>query len=294
MKNIIKASLSLFSVIALLTACSGNSDTNPVIGTVAENEIPSEPVLFKPEISANLENVKSNAPVKSFMGINGEELSVSFAVNVIEPNPERQSNYAFIYDHAYITYNTPWYERDSLNSEKYLDSSDWVEKYNEYLQNKSNYYIVKRGDKLKNGLICTDAETTYYYNHDGHISLLNTEVCLSGELTLTGTVYSLQDEETVVITGKGDLTFWPDADNGIIPNSYEMFLSEKVDIDSTPVIYESFYLGNISDLSEEYASLINENEYTDIQVTLKDIHLRFANDGTIRGSSAKVVDMKVI
>ena len=82
MKKIIKASLSLFSVIALLTGCSGNRDTNPILGTVAENEIPSEPKLHHYEKYDDFEDMKAEMPVKSIMGFNQEELSVDSAVGI--------------------------------------------------------------------------------------------------------------------------------------------------------------------------------------------------------------------
>ena len=297
MNRIIKASLSIFSAAVLITACSSGNVTNPIAGSAGENETPSEPKLFHAAVSDNLADIKAGSPVKSFTGACGEELSVDSAVNVIPPDYETSSNYAYLYDYAYLTYNTSIYERDSLDPEKSiffikLDSSELTEKYNEYLNNKSNVYTVKRGDKLQNGLICTDAKTGFYCNNDGAVSLLTTEACFSGELTLTGTLRCLQEEDP--IAGKGALAFIPDADNGNIPARYEMSLPEKAEIDSTQLIYESFQLGNISELPEEYALLIKDNEYTDVQITIKDIHLSLASNKTDFGSSAVIVDMKAI
>lgn len=284
MKKIIKASLSLFSVAALLTACSGGNETNnPIIGKVTDGEIPSEPNL-----------VHYSMPVKTIMGLKGEELPIEAATTVVYPDPETHSNYAFVYDHSYFTYNTPIFDRDSRDSEYIflinLDSSESADKYIEYLKSKSEIYTVKKGDKLKNGLICTDARTGFYYNNDGNISLLSTEACFSGELTLTGTISCFQGEEPE--NSKGDLFFYPDKDNGKVLSRYEDCVPENVESDSKQMIYESFHLGNVSEMSEELASLVKDNECTNVQVTLKNIHL--SNSSTGFGSSAVAVDMKVI
>lgn len=283
---------SLLSAIVLFSACSHSSEANPIVGVISEDKIPAEPKLVHAAITESLDNVKTGAPVKSFTGIDGETLSVESAVNVIEPDPETQSNYVFVYDNSYLSYNTPVYEIESEGLGVTLDTDETTKKYNEYLNSKKKVYTVKRGDKLENGLICTDANTSYYYNDDGSVSLLDTQACFSGELTLTGTVRCTQDDDPIV--GKGDLTFYPDAGNGNIISRYETNLPESVDINSSGILYEKFRFGNISDLAEEYASMIGDNECINVQVTLKDIHISLSNGQTDLGSFAVVADMKVI
>lgn len=283
---------SLLSAIVLFSACSNSGETNPIVGVISEDKIPSEPKLIHAAITENLNNAKTEAPVKSFTGIGGESLSVESAVNVIEPDPETHSNYVFVYDNSYLSYNTPVYEIESEGLGVTLDTDETTKKYNEYLNSKKKVYTVKRGDKLENGLICTDANTSYYYNNDGSVSLLDTQACFSGELTLTGTVRCTQDDDPIV--GKGDLTFYPDAGNGNIISRYETSLPESVDINSSGILYEKFRFGNISDLDEEYASMIGDNECINVRVTLKDIHISLSNGQTDLGSFAVVADMKVI
>lgn len=257
MKNIIKASLSLFSIIALLIACSGWSATNPIIGTVTENEIPSEPKMSHAEISEDLEKAKSELTVKNITGLNGEKLSVDSAVNIVDD--------LIVYDHSYFVYNS------------------------------SDIFTVKKGDKLENGLICTDAETVFSIT-SVEPSIYCSDSCFSGELTLTGTIHCFQNDDDDPFFSKGDMLFIPDADNKNVPARYDYaFSNENAEIDDEYLnSNKRLRLGNISDLPSEYASLISDKEYTNTQVTIKDIHLSFSNYKTDLGSSAVVVDMKVI
>ncbi len=290
MKKVIKTSLSLLSVVALITACSNEKSmnlVNPIVGTVAENEIPSEPDMLHSDKSEYYDDMKSECKYKKFMGADGNTLSVNEAVNVLNLNSESSTNnYAMEYDFAYFTYTPSMYEGD-LVFDIPVDSAEYEEKYNEYLLSKAYVFKVKKGDKLQNGLICTDA-VTYYFDSpkDNESIFISTDACFSGELTLTGTIRYLKEDP---IVGKGALQFFPDSSCGKIPCVYEenFFPARQY---SNPWLG----LGNISDLPDNLASLIKDNEYTNVEVTIKDLHLSYANNKTNYGSSAVIVDMKTI
>lgn len=296
MNKIIKTTVSLFSALAVLTACStDNSGKTLITGNVPEDQIPMALNLPYPkDEDKDLKNIKAASPVKSFQGIDGETLSVESAYDIVEPGADT-SSYIFLYDFAYIQYAAPIYDSDSSETEKaipymYLDSSDSVNEFKEYLNSHSTNYKIKRGDKLNNGLVCTDAVSRFDVSGE-NAELVDTIASFSGEITLTGTVCRYQDE----ILGEESLCFFPDSKNGNVISGYDVVTDSKnVELGSKYPIFERFVLDNAPDVLEKYASIIGDSEYVNVSVTLKDICLSHWGSKTNLGSSAAVVDMKAV
>lgn len=294
-----KAKIALIIISALiLTACSGEAERGgyPIVGTVAEEEIPSEPKLKHSPVS----EISEIPDIPAFAGAAGELLTEGSAVNIYS-NTDSYPDYYYIleYDHSYFTYVVPIYQRNSLENNDHLysiDTPEALDEYNLYLKNKSVIYTVRAGDKLENGLICTDAQTAYIYhdNTEQAVPYLHySEAAFSGELTLTGTIHCEQEESPIPDKGKGFLTFIADSDNGNVPDEYRRIIY-KVLHGGKASYYEMFQLGNISDLTEEQARLIGNNEYTDVQITIKNIHLFYGNFGYWPSKIADIVDIKLI
>lgn len=292
MKKMIKTSLSLLSAVTMLTACSSDSfvyPSNPIIGTVPESEIPipSGLTMDYSDKSDDLEEMKAACGYISFMGEDGKGIENDDVYNIRElsgdTSPERTIIYGLEYDFAYFTYTPSLYNGDPTDD---TEVSQNKKAYNEYLLSQAYIYRVKRGDKLENGLICTDARTLYFTSENGSINFIGTDACFSGELTLTGTLHYSEEDPYY---GNGSITFTADSKNGNIPCVYrENFFPV------TRCLSPSFYLGNISDLPENLASLINGSEYTNVEITIKDINLSHYNNKTDYGSTAVIVDLKVI
>lgn len=299
--------LSALLAAVLLTACSAETEriVFPIIGTAAEEEIPSEPKLHQGSSTSdeNSEDSAKEIPITMFTGAAGESLRVSSAKSVIvsqcEPNPGE--DFILNYDHAYFTYATPFYQRDFYSGSRsrkkpfFLDTPELTDKYNFYLKNKSVTYTVTRGDILENGLICTDARTCYIYRTNGYNpnpEISFSEAAFSGELTLTGTICCEQEDGP--FTEKGSLYFIADSDNGNIPDQYDMYVTYNAEQGDGLFFYEGFRLCNISELPEEQAKLIENSEYTDVKVTVKNIRLYCENNGTTFSKSADLTDMKLI
>ncbi|MBD5115043.1 MAG: hypothetical protein HDT46_07535 [Ruminococcaceae bacterium] len=295
-----KAKTALIIISALLlTACSGETKSGgyPIVGTVAKEEIPSEPKLNHSPVS----EISEIPNLYDFVGAAGELLTVGSAVNIYS-NTDSYPDYNYIleYDHSYFTYVVPNYQRNSLENNDYyysIDTPEALDEYNLYLKNKSVIYTVRSGDKLENGLICTDAQTAYLYHDNTEQAVPNlhySEAAFSGELTLTGTIHCEQEESPIPDTGKGLLTFIADSDNGKVPDEYRPGIIYKASQGGKASYYEMFQLGNISDLTEEQASMIGNNEYTDVLITIKNIHLFYGNFGYTPSQIADIVDIKLI
>lgn len=224
MKKVIKTSLSLLSAVTLLTACSNNNliepPTNPITGTVPENEIPipSGLSLNYSDKSDNLEEMKAACGYISFMGEDGKGIENDDVYNIRElsgdTSRERTITYGLEYDFAYFTYTPSLYNGDPTDD---TEVSQNKKAYNEYLLSQAYIYRVKRGDKLENGLICTDARTLYFTSENGSINFIGTDACFSGELTLTGTLFYTEEDPYY---GNGSITFIADSKNGNIPCVY--------------------------------------------------------------------------
>lgn len=304
-KKIILALTAFMTAALFSSACtSGNNETGyPIIGSLPEEEIPSEPNLYDETVPINekAEELKASIPIFWFTGAAGELLSVESAVNVWNiccPPLDPDKNFGLQYDHAYFTYTEPFYQRDIFAAENSLnnwslslDTPEMLDKYNLYLKNKAVTYTVNRGDKLENGLICTGALTLYIYNEDKTSTISYSKAVFSGELTLTGTVRCLTED--VPYYEKGAVIFTADSDNGKVPCEYNQ-VTYKVELGTTPFFNERFFLGNVSDLSPQQAELIQKNEYTDVEVTIKNIRLYHGNNGIPSSSTAEITDIKVI
>ncbi len=303
-KKIILALTAFMTAALFSSACtSGNNETGyPIIGSVREDKIPSEPNLYDETVSINekSEELKASIPIFWFTGAAGELLSVESAINVwniFSPPLNPDKSFGLQFDHAYFTYTKPFYQRDIFTAESLydqnlsLDTPEMLDKYNLYLKNKAVTYTVNRGDKLENGLICTGALTLYIYSEDKTPMISYSKAVFSGELTLTGTVRCLTEDAPYY--EKGSVIFTADSDNGKVPCEYNP-VTYKVELGTTPFFNERFSLGNVSDLPLHKAELIKNNEYTDVEVTIKNIRLYHGNNGIPSSSTAEITDIKVI
>lgn len=175
-----------------------------------------------------------------------------------------------------------------------LDTKEQKREYNEYIEQKSHWCKVEVGDTLTNGLIVTDAETGFTIEGtNGYV--LSTRVALTGETTLTGTIFCFQEENDPMGIMKGDLFFYPSSDNTLVPMAYSVNLrtdvDENSDVADTVSNEDCFYLGNINDIDSGFADLFKD-EYTNVEVTLKNIILECNESGSTRISSANIVDLR--
>ncbi len=301
-KKNIKLISTLLTAAVFLTACSdtANQYADPIIGTVPQGDIPSEPKLIQDRSpkNENREELMNIISLENFTGAAGETLTAETAVNITTDDTAPQ-NYLLEYDHAYFTYAEPIYDRERSGGDNGtfdINTPELLDKYNLYLKNKSAIYTVKAGDKLENGLICTDAVTSYVYVNDAEKAaprLHHSEAAFSGELTLSGTIH-YEENESPPSFEKGLLTFTADSANGKVPAEYRPEMLHEYSLNETGLYGEFFRLGNISALTEEQAKVIANNEFTDVQITIKNIHLFYGDYGYTPLQTAEITDIKVL
>lgn len=156
-----------------------------------------------------------------------------------------------------------------------------------------NYFKVKAGDKLQNGLTVRSAKYRVYKN--GAVSISSIE--FDGELTLSGILYCYP-EDTPLNTSLGDLSFFADPREynylpvSIVSDYYEIteawldeknkiaWISEKV----------SFDLGNIYDIPVDLSEIITLGGYAKVKITLKDIEKGWSDNGAWSRAAIVSVD----
>lgn len=275
-----------FAVTALVLAFALTGCNIGKTATDAENTAENA-IHAGTTINEQLDELKSEYEIKQFTAPDGAPLNVSDATNGNE-------NW-LTFDCAYISYVIPFYElgmeNDNLIS---LNTTEQKSKYNDYAEQKSDLIKVKAGDILEYGLVVTHAETAFIIEENqGYVSSTIAE--LSGEITLKGTIYCFQDENDPMGIIQGDLFFYPCSENALTPTAYSAVVKPLSDINSDEATgvpnAERFFLGNISDLDESATNVLGESEFTDVEVTLKDIILACNENGSTGISSAIVVGL---
>ena len=138
--------------------------------------------------------------------------------------------------------------------------------------------------------------TSYVYVNDAEKAaprLHHSEAAFSGELTLSGTI-RYEENESPPSFEKGLLTFTADSANGKVPAEYRPEMLHEYSLNETGLYGEFFRLGNISALTEEQAKVIANNEFTDVQITIKNIHLFYGDYGYTPLQTAEITDIKVL
>lgn len=134
------------------------------------------------------------------------------------------------------------------------------------------YFKVKAGDTLDNGLTVKSAE--FWYGR-----ILNeyyVDLSFDGELTLEGILYRTPEDEYGA--NKGDLHFFPDTTKKDFFSPFELYRATPqlfVDnVNKLAVNYTSgdIHLGNDSDASSEVLEILGDGAFAKVKVTVTDLH----------------------
>lgn len=149
----------------------------------------------------------------------------------------------------------------------------------------SDYFKIKAGDVLENGLTVKTAQTAFGFAGDGLISDMKVE--LDGEITVEGILKCMPEDEYII--GKGELIFYPDsAKHSDIFAYYEEYPFEPwtyVDPEyKFAMSYngEPLYLGLVDNAPGGVSDLFANDTYIKAKVTVSDIYFKTGNGG-IRG-----------
>ena len=184
------------------------------------------------------------------------------------------------FDSVYMYKAKPYYrntidEPDMINWET-LEVKDDPGEFTDY-----EYFKVKAGDKLDNGLTVRSAEFWY-----GRITNeYYVDLSFDGELTLEGILYRTPEDEYG--TNKGDLHFFPDTSKNDFFSPFKLYratpnlFADNVNKLAVNYAGEDIRLGNDSDAPSEVLEILGDNVFTKVKVTVTDLHFKTSNLGVI-------------
>lgn len=288
---------------------SGNSsegDSTSVSQTNNESSTPSDTQTPSVSLDPETQKLIDEFPLDTFVGFDGNEVKKTDAVGAMQ-GEGGQITY-LTYDFAYLRYAKPVWKNTLLNK----NLMDWetfeFDEEIEYHIADPNYFSVKVGDTLDNGLSVTKATTIFYpqfvETENGETSLemhqSRSSINFEGQLTLSGILHCFAGDSDY-IDMDGDLHFYADPTNGdVIVSSGESPLMDSImtvaDAETKFVLVydgQRFTLGNINEGSViDLKGIIDKGEYRNATVTLDNIRVVYTDGagaylyGTLVSASA--------
>ena len=243
------------------------------------NEQPSEA-----EIPEDVQKVIDMFDTDSFTAPDGSEVMLTEAASQI-------NDFALRFDFAYLRYAFPIY-KDTVTNPEIYDFDNFEFTVDNYTMEVPEYFRVKKGDVLDNGMTVTEANYILA-SYDPNRPFENS-VELEGECTMEGVLYRCPEDE--YMTAQDDVYFYPNPVNSIIPDPYaphvvdmgEVVLATPVDLFSEFAFVSdggSFCLGNVNDMDSYVKDLFGDNTYVKVRVTLDGIQLRYSDNFGTQGWS---------
>lgn len=292
----------------VLNGCNSDPESNPVSAPSSDNTDNSGDTQSTSSVVLDPETIKliDAFPLDTFVGFDGKEVKKTDAIGAMQ-GEDGQITY-LTYDFAYLRYAKPVWKNTLLNA----DLIDWETfEFNDDTARRisdPNYFSVKAGDVLDNGLSVKNATTIFYpqsvAEESGGSGL---EICQSrssvnfeGQLTLNGILHYVAEDADYVDMG-GDLFFYADPSDGklITPSKENIKIERLVSIVDPETKFallcdgQRFYLGNVNeDNVIDLSGVINSGEYRNVTVTLDNVRIVFTQGvgatvyGTLVSASA--------
>lgn len=245
--------------------------------TQSGTQMPTD--LLDPEVKKLIDEF----PLDAFVGFDGKEVKKTDAVGAMK-GEDGQITY-LTYDFAYLRYAKPVWKNTILNA----DVIDWeTYEFNDDTPRRisnPNYFSVKAGDTLDNGLSVKKA-TTIFYPQTTETGL---EICQSrstidfeGQLALSGILHCVSGDSDY-IDMDGDLFFYADPTDGKLfaPSKENIKMDRLVSIVDPETKFallcdgQKFCLGNVNDDVMDLSGVINKGEYRGAKVTLDNVRVVF-------------------
>ncbi|MCH5321618.1 MAG: hypothetical protein J1E36_07620, partial [Eubacterium sp.] len=214
----------------------------------------------------------------SFTAPDGSTFNKSEAVYAAAS--EDGSTYAIGFDFSYMRYAEPLF--DSTFDNPNLIDWDTLEFNTDigFLVENTNYFKVKAGDTLENGLTVESAQ--YWINSAGE--MFSSEIVLSGELALEGILYCVA-ENPEYVDEQGDLMFFADSTKSSfvpMPNSSVDFTEKWTDTsDNFAAVFDGkrIHFGNINDVSVDLSDTFRNSSYVEAKITMKGVRVMYTENG---------------
>ena len=223
--------------------------------------------------------------VDSFTAPDGTEVMLTEAVS-------QMNDFALYFDFAYIRYAFPIYS-DTVTDPEIYDFEEFEYKMENYTGERPDYFRVKKGDVLDNGMTVTEAN--YFITPGNTQHPFENSAVLEGECTLEGVLYRCPEDDYMI--AQDDVVFYPNPIDGAVPDPYnpygydnfgELYLLRGVDLYSEFAFITdggAFSLGNINDMDSYVKDLFGDSSYIRVKVTLDGMRLRYSDNFGIQGWS---------
>lgn len=288
---------------------SGNSsenDSTSVSQTNNESSTQSDTQTSAVTLDPETQKLIDEFPLDTFIGFDGKEVKKTDAVGAMQ-GEGGQITY-LTYDFAYLRYAKPVWKNTLLNK----NLMDWetfeFDEEIEYQIAEPNYFSVKVGDTLDNGLSVTKATTVFFpqavETENGASGLemwqSRTTINFEGQLTLSGILHCFAGDSEY-IDMDGDLYFYPNptGTNVIVPSRGSPSMNSimtVVDVETKFVLVydgQRFCLGNVNnDDVIDLSGVIDKGEYRNATITLDNVRIVYTDGagaylyGTLVSASA--------
>ncbi len=228
-----------------------------------------------------------------------------------------------IYGLSYMTYGVPCFAttigNDDWKSEGngFSNALDWLVYRRDEVEKSfasRDFFMVKPGDKLENGLVVKSAETTYEamspedleeWENNPYTTeydpFYKTIIELDGMLTLEGILYKYAYNEDYN-AAPNDVFFYPDTTkNEFVPMCHNMPPDTALLDSDVGVIHDgSYYLGNLdgfgnlASVDYDVNEVLGDKNYARVKITLKDICIGSVDSSTQSPQRAKIADIERI
>ncbi len=266
---------------------------------ISDNSTPENSESFSDsESEPDLQTLIKEFPVENITLPDGSTVSKYEAANAHKIKYESidHSERTLEFDFTFIRYAKPIFrntfdEPDMIDWE--MDTEDFMQNPNNFYEIKDqNYFKVKPGDKLENGLVVKSAK---YWVDEYGIGVISS-ITFDGYLTLTGILYCNDGG-----IDDGELEFYGDPTQFSIP----IIVPRAVEPDATFVLTNKkaefalvfddidFCLGNINNIDLDISSVIDRGKYQKVKVTLNNITSHYI-EGPNRSLRAELVSVEPI
>lgn len=314
------------ALIAALTGCnktenpdSSNDSTSTSSQANATQSTESEESTDSADsepLSDDVKKLLEKFPkVAEYTGYDGNVMPLDRIKNV---KFSEEFNPTVTYDLGYMTYGSPVFatslDNDDWKSDGdgFSDVLDWLS-YRRDEAEKSfpdhNFFMVKPGDKLKNGLVVKTAEqycNTLTPEDEKMCKEMGTpldilcggKIEFDGTLTLEGVLYKYEGNPQY-FSLQNDVFFYPDTTkNEFVPMYMEEHIVELLNSDVGVVHDCTYYLGNLNGTDElpsvdyDVDEIFGDKNYARVKITLKDICVGSMGRDSQSPQRAKIADVE--
>ena len=313
------------ALIAALAGCNKaeNSDSNST--STADNSTTESAVesdgntsTSEPELSDDVKKLLEKFPkVAEYTGYDGNVMPLDRIKNV---KFSEEFNPTVTYDLGYMTYGSPVFatslDNDDWKSDGdgFSDVLDWL-RYCRDEAEKSfpdhNFFMVKSGDKLENGLVVKTAEQyciTLTPEDEKMCEEMGTplnilsggKIEFDGTLTLEGVLYKYEGDPQY-FSLQNDVFFYPDTTkNEFVPMYWAGPTVELLNSDVGVIHDGSYYLGNLGNIDDipsvdyDVDEIFGDKNYARVRITLENIYFDSSMSNSSSFQNARIADAELL